>query len=109
MFSIELNAGRFLFMADSGQPIAQPTAITLAIAPIGRILVTTPALKIGNFNVEFMSQEDVLVSIVDFPQELKLDDLLGMNFLGKYRFTIEPAAAMVILRDIPPKKNKIRC
>lgn len=56
-----------------------------------------------------MSQEDVLVSIVDFRQELKLDGLLGMNFLGKYRFTIEPAAAMLILRDIPPKKNKIRC
>lgn len=115
---VQLNAGRFLFMVDSGAAYcainrkkldtitAEPTAINLAIAPIGKNLVTTPALKIGNFSVGFLSQEDILVSIVDFPEELKLDGLLGMNFLGKYRFTIEPNTATLILHDIPPKKTK---
>jgi len=49
-------------------------------------------------------QKNILVSIVDFPDRFHLDGLLGMNFLGKYRITIETDTATLILREIKKKK-----
>lgn len=51
-----------------------------------------------------MIQKKVLVSVVDFPEGFRLDGLLGMNFLGKYRITIETDTATLILREIKKKK-----
>lgn len=63
-------------------------------------------MQIRNFSVGAMVQNNIVVSVVDFPEGFQLDGLLGMSFLGKYRFTIEPDTATLILRNIPLKKTK---
>lgn len=45
-----------------------------------------------------------LVSIIDFPPDFQIDGVLGMDFMGKYRITIETDTATLVLRGIPKKK-----
>ncbi|KAA0221880.1 hypothetical protein EDS67_27820 [candidate division KSB1 bacterium] len=68
--------------------------------------MTASTLRIDDFVVGGKMQKNMLVTIVDLPPGFQLDGLLGMNFLGKYRFTIEPDTATLILRNIPVKKTK---
>jgi hypothetical protein len=46
----------------------------------------------------------MFVPIVDFPKDIQSDGLLGMDFMGKYRITIETDSARLVLREIPIKK-----
>lgn len=85
---------------------AQVSDFKLPIAPVGKEYIHAPTLQIKSFSAGSMVQSDIMVSVVDFPEGFQLDGLLGMNFLGKYRFTIEPDTATLILRDIPLKKTK---
>lgn len=112
---VELNGFGLRFMVDTGaadcaialdQVVAEPTPHKVVIAPIGTELVTASTLRINDFVVGGRMQKNVLVTIVDLPAGFQLDGLIGMNFLGKYRFTIEPDTATLILRDIPIKKTK---
>ena len=40
----------------------------------------------------------VAAVVLDFPQELKIDGLLGMNVLGRFRLTIEAETGTLVLR-----------
>jgi hypothetical protein len=49
-------------------------------------------------------RRNLLISIVDFPMGFQFDGVLGMDFVGKYRITIETDTNTLILREIPKKK-----
>ncbi len=109
---VELNGSIFTFMVDSGAAycsinqklldkiVAESTDVTLSLAPLGKKLVIVPTVKIENFIVGDKVQKNALLAIVDCPDELKIDGILGMNFMGKYRITIETDTATLILREI---------
>lgn len=114
---VTLNADRRVFMVDCGAAHcalnrkkldlinAEPAGVNITIAPVGKDLLTAPALMVRDFMVGAKRQNDVLLAVLDFPTPLqKLDGLLGMNFLGSYRFTIEPDTSTLVLRDIPVRK-----
>ena len=113
---VKLNGTRLYFMVDSGATycsinqklldkiIAEPTDIKLSIAPIGKERLSVATLRIDTFAVGGTIQKNMLVSIVDFPEGFQLDGILGMNFMGKYRITIETDTATLILREIKKKK-----
>ncbi len=115
---VTLNADRYIFMVDCGAAHcalnrrkldvinAEPAGVNLTIAPVGKNLVTAPALTVRDFMVGAQKQNDILLAALDFPDALtKLDGLLGMNFLRNYRFTIEPDTATLVLREIPIRKK----
>ncbi len=114
---VGLNGTRLYFMVDTGasyctinrmildQITAEPTDIKFSIAPIGKEEIITAVLKVETFVVGDKIQKNVLVSVVDFPPSVdNLDGILGMDFMGKYRITIEPDTQTLILRQIPKKK-----
>ena len=115
---VTLNADRRIFMVDCGAAHcalnrrkldlinAEPAGVNITIAPVGKNLVTAPALKVHDFMVGAKKQINVLLAVLDFPDALqKLDGLLGMGFLRNYRFTIEPDTATLVLREIPIRKK----
>ncbi len=115
---VTLNADRYLFMVDCGAAHfalnrrkldvinAEPAGVNITIAPVGKSLITAPALTVRDFMVGAQKQNNILLAALDFPEALsKLDGLLGMNFLHNYRFTIEPDTATLVLREIPVRKK----
>lgn len=112
---VELNGSVFTFMVDSGAAycainrklldkiVAEPADLKLSLAPLGKKIVTVSTLKIENFVVGDKVQKNALLAIVNCPEELKIDGLLGMSFMGKYRITIETDTATLVLREIKKK------
>jgi predicted aspartyl protease len=113
---VELKGSVFKFLVDSGAAycvvsqklldkiIAEPTAEKRLIAPVGKHVVEVQTLRIDNFVVGGITAKNFLVSVHDFPGGLLIDGLLGMDFMGKYRITIETDTQTLILREIPKKK-----
>ncbi|MDZ7289887.1 MAG: retroviral-like aspartic protease family protein [candidate division KSB1 bacterium] len=113
---VSLNGLRLYFMVDSGSAycainqklldkiVAEPTTEMRSVAPLGKEVIKTPTLLIENFVVGGLREKDFVVSIVDFPAGFQIDGLLGMDFMGKYRITIETDSQTLILREIPKKK-----
>lgn len=113
---VRLSGARFYFMVDSGAAfcginrmlldkiIAEPTGKTRSVAPLGKELISTPTLRIENFVVGGLKENGFEVSVFDFPVGFQIDGVLGMDFMGKYRITIEPDNKTLILREIPKKK-----
>jgi len=116
LVSVDLNGSVFKFVVDSGATycaisrklldkfVAEPADLKISIAPVGKEPVFASTLNIENFIVGGIRQKNVLTSIVDFPPNLQIDGLLGMDFMGKYRITIEPDTRTLVLRQIPKKK-----
>jgi predicted aspartyl protease len=113
---VRLNGFRLNFLVDTGaaycsisrkaldQITAEPTDIKVWLAPVGKEPIAASTLKIDTFAVSGIVLQNLLVPIVDFPENLQIDGVLGMNFMGKYRITIETDTATLILREIPKKK-----
>lgn len=113
---VELNGSVFKFLVDSGAAycginrnvldkiVAEPTSKTRSVAPLGKELISTPTLRIENFVVGGLKENGFEVSVFDFPVGFQIDGVLGMDFMGKYRITIEPDNKTLILREIPKKK-----
>lgn len=111
-----LNGLRLYFLVDPGSAycainqklldkiVAEPTTEKRSIAPVGKKIIEVPTLRIENFVVGGLREKNFLVSILDFPEGFQIDGLLGMDFMGKYRITIETDTATLILREIPKKK-----
>jgi len=85
--------------------VAKPATSKLTIASLGREVTTVSNLRVERFVVGNMLQREVLVSLVDFPEGIQIDGLLGMNFMGNYRITIETDTATLVLREISKKKE----
>lgn len=113
---VELNRSVFKFLVDSGAAysainrkvldkiIAIPAGKTRTVAPLGKEVVTTSVLRIEEFVVGSLKESSFEISIVDFPVGFQIDGALGMDFMGKYRITIEPDTKTLVLREIPKKK-----
>lgn len=113
---VELNRSVFKFLVDSGAAycainrklsdkiVAEPTGKTRPVAPLGKELVNTSVLRIENFVVGGLKENNFEISVVDFPIGFQIDGILGMDFMGKYRITIEADTKTLILREIPKKK-----
>ncbi|MCI0693750.1 retroviral-like aspartic protease family protein [candidate division KSB1 bacterium] len=111
-----LNGTRLNFLVDSGAAntavkrqaldkiTAEPTEIKRSIAPVGQKTVTVSTLKADDLVVGSVVQKNLMVSIIDFPSGFQFDGILGMDFMGKYRITIETDTATLVLREIPKKK-----
>ena len=76
------------------------TTEEISMVPASGAPIHVPLTKI-NLKVGINAAKNLNVAIFDFPSELRVDGLLGMNFLKKFRFTIEPDTATLILREIP--------
>jgi predicted aspartyl protease len=58
-------------------------------------LVTIEELRIGGFRLT-----DIAAVVLEFPSILKLDGVLGMNVLRKFRMTLEADTATLVLRHL---------
>jgi predicted aspartyl protease len=113
---VNLNGTRLNFMVDTGAAntairrqtldkiTAEPTDVKRSIGPIGEKTIAVPTLKVDNLVVGSMMRRNLLISIVDFPMGFQFDGVLGMDFMGKYRLTIETDTNTLILRESPKKK-----
>jgi clan AA aspartic protease (TIGR02281 family) len=76
----------------------------LVIAPAqGRTfrapVITIQELRVGGFRIV-----KVAAVVLDFPQELRIDGILGMNVLRRFRLTIEADTGTLVLR----RTNRMR-
>lgn len=78
--------------------LAPRTPVTIAPArgPIVRVpRVILPELVLGG-----MSLAHIEALVLDFPSPLRLDGILGMNVLGRFRVTLECDTSTVVLRPL---------
>ena len=73
-------------------------AITIAPAhgtPVSVPRVTLPEISLGGIRLA-----DVEALVVEFPSALRLDGLLGMNILSRFRVTLECDTSTLVLRPV---------
>lgn len=105
------------FMVDSGasfssikKKIARKFSIeiddsqSIQVVPAIGQTICVPGATIEKLKVGMHTMENLVMTILDFPGQLRFHGLLGMNFLKHFRFTIEPDTATLILRKIPKRK-----
>lgn len=102
------------FMADTGasfctlrKDLAPKLALELDPNRVIRIVtasrqptVFAPLTKVATFRVGGIVMQNFPMIILDLPEELGVDGLVGMNFLRKFRMCIEPDTATLVLRKL---------
>jgi len=73
---------------------------TAAIAPVQGTIMRVPLISIPELSVGGVRAANVEAVVVEFPRELKLGGVLGMNFLKQFRMTIEVDTCTLVLRPI---------
>jgi len=73
---------------------------TVVIAPAQGRTFSAPVITIRELNVGGFRIVKVAAVVLDFPQELKLDGVLGMNVLRRFRVTVEADTGTLVLRHI---------
>ena len=73
---------------------------TSAIAPVQGTIMRVPLITIAELSLGGFRAANVDAVVVEFPRELKLDGVLGMNFLKQFRMTIEGDTRTLVLRPI---------
>jgi len=100
------------FLVDTGAAmtaITPATAVALGpsvvrplrkerIAPVGKALLSAPVVRLQSLQVGGCEVVDLDALILDLPPGLHIDGLLGVNFLERFRMTIEFDTATLILR-----------
>ena len=101
---------RCRFLADTGAAftcISQRAAaeMNLDLTPVRRMRIVSahrpdfvPIIRINTFQVGSRIVRDMEVMVLPLPSELRVDGLLGVNFLEKFRVTFEFEEATMILR-----------
>ena len=74
---------------------------TVLIAPAQGNTFRAPLLTIAELRLGGFRLLNVAAVVLEFPTELKLDGLLGMNVLRQFRLTIEADTATLVLRRPP--------
>lgn len=108
---VRVNGQDFEFLVDTGSAytgIAPSTAAYLGvtpqtspgvrIAPAHGPTVAVPTARLQTFSVGGHRLDNLEVVILDLPAELQIDGLLGMDVLGRFRLTLEPDRAILVLR-----------
>ena len=113
MVPVRVNGQDFEFLVDTGSAytgLAAPTAGYLGVVPqptpgmrIAR--AHGPSIRVPTGRLEALSVgghevRNIDVLILELPSELRIDGLLGMDFLDRFRTTVEPDTATVILRAV---------
>ncbi len=70
----------------------------ISILPVGKQAVTAALGSVENFGVGGVKVKNLPTLLLDLPPQIKVDGVLGMNFLRKFRFCVEPNSAALILR-----------
>jgi hypothetical protein len=83
---------------------AEPSEVKRSIGPVGEKTITVSTLRVNDLAVGGMVQKNLLVSIVEFPRGFQFHGILGMDFMGKYRITLETDTSTLVLREIKKKK-----
>jgi len=73
---------------------------TMAIAPAQGRTFRVPLITIPEFHIGGFQLGDVMAIVLDFPPELKIDGVVGMNVLRQFRMTIEADTRTLGLRHI---------
>ena len=71
---------------------------TVLIAPAQGRTFRAPVITIRELSVGGFRISKVAAVVLDFPQELKLDGVLGMNVLRRFRVTVETDTGTLVLR-----------
>ena len=57
-----------------------------------------PVIRLESFQVGLQRMRDIEVLVLSFPRDLRIDGLLGVNFLGRFRPTFEFDRSTLVLR-----------
>lgn len=68
------------------------------VAPVGKTLLSAPVVRLQSIQVGGHEVVDLEALILDLPPPLHIDGLLGVNFLERFRVTIEFDTETLILR-----------
>jgi clan AA aspartic protease (TIGR02281 family) len=106
-----VNGQSFELLVDTGSAFTGLSAATAAylrmvpqagagrrIAPAHGSPVRVLGVTVDEIRVGGCAVQGVAVIVLDLCEELKIDGLLGMDFLGQFRVTIESDTATLILR-----------
>lgn len=102
---------RYWFLADTGAArtmlslrAAEEIGVDLShplrqehIASIHR-LALAPVIRLDSLQVGSQSASPIDVLVLAFPTDLRIDGLLGVNFLGQFRATFEFDRSILVLR-----------
>lgn len=81
---------------------------TAAIAPAHGSIVRVPLINVAELRVGGFRLADVAAVVLEFPHELRLDGVLGMNVLRQFRTTIEVDTQTLVLRPIGRQRSTTR-
>jgi len=59
-----------------------------------------PEVELTSFRVGTVGMSNFRVLVMSFHPNLGIDGLLGMDFLHRFRFTVEPDTATLVLRSL---------
>jgi len=68
-------------------------------------VVRAPVVRLASLQVGSQRLSDVEVLVVPLPSELRVDGVLGVNFLERFRPTFEFEQAVLVLRRVGRGKN----
>lgn len=113
---VRVNGQDFEFLVDTGSAFTGVAASTAAyldlpsqrsrgvrIARAHGRTVRVPTAQVGELSVGGQRVGGMTVLVLDLPNELQVDGLLGMDFLGRFRITLESDTATLVIRR-PQKK-----
>ena len=88
--------------------IIPSVAALLGLRPVGNVSILQGALSdadcplymLDSFQLGFIRLTNVKVAAMTFSEKAGFHGLIGMDFLRRYRFTLEPDTATLILRPL---------
>jgi predicted aspartyl protease len=110
---IRLRRQTFDFLVDTGAAysaispalasvfsLTAPPQGTLTIVPVHGTPVNVPRVILPEMSFGGIRLTDVEALVVAFPPALRLDGLLGMNLLSRFRATLECDTSTLVLRPV---------
>lgn len=109
---VRVNGRDFEFLVDTGSAYTGLSSATVAhlrlalragggrrIAPAHGGTVRVPTVTLDQLSVGGHRVQGLVVIALDLPDELQIDGLLGMDYLGRFRVTLESDTATLVLRS----------
>lgn len=81
-----------------GVDVARPASFRSVVAADSATSITVPAFRIDSVRVGTAEVSDLEVLMLRLPPQLRLDGLLGINFLERYRSTFDFPNQTLVLR-----------
>ena len=110
---IRLRRQAFDFLVDTGAAYSAISPVlasvfhltatpqgAITIAPVHGTPVSVPRVILPEISLGGIRLTDVEALVVEFPSALRLDGLLGMNILSRFRVTLECDTSTLVLRPV---------